>query len=678
MQVGVDGLLGALVGLAARDSVGRRRHRARRIRRLDAPTIRSCASRSPASPGCRPSSATTSSSRACCARAGRLPRSSRGTTRTSTGIRSRSSSSARPGTTRAAARSSSPGASGSASASTTRAALVRWNSDKRYLGDLADGRAPRRSRRPSSSRATPLPELEGEVVVKPNVSAGGRDTGRFGPSAHERRPRADRGDPGRAAARRWCSPTSRRVDTVGETAVLCIAGEPSHALRKRAVLRPDEVAPVRDDGVGAAEIMYDPGLVTATEATRCASSSMRVRSIAHVERALRLRAAVRPRRHDRRRRRRAGADGARGDRAELLPRPGAGDARRSSSTRSSPAPSGRRRRSRPRPPPPSARRARDRCTRRRRRRAAARARRRRAARAPRRSRPGRRRGPSRRRSPSTTRPASVPAASARIGRPAARYSKSLKLRSWVRVGWAIRSRASAARWSASARSRARLPSSVTCGGARRRRRRGSASSSRQRARRSTSSSRAAASGSLAREPAERLDERPRVAAVAAEAAGVDERDAARGRAARDGRGRRAAAGADLGVPAVRDQQRLGDPARAQVGGGRLGDADDGVGGAEAAALHALVEAALERGRERGRSGSKVQASRTSATHGTPRRCSARPTEWADSGGEVVITQSKRSLAVQRAARARRANGAQASGQRLGHDHLAERVRACRE
>jgi len=30
----------------------------------------------------------------------------------------------------------------------------------------------------------PLPELRGEVVVKPNVSAGARDTGRFGPATH--------------------------------------------------------------------------------------------------------------------------------------------------------------------------------------------------------------------------------------------------------------------------------------------------------------------------------------------------------------------------------------------------------------------------------------------------------------------------------------------------------------
>ena len=144
-------------------------------------------------------------------------------------------------------------------------ALVRWNSDKRYMGDLADAGirvVETRYVEPGDD----VPELEGEVVVKPNVSAGGRDTGRFGPAAHTvaRDLIASIQASGRAAMIQPYQPT---VDEIGETAVLCIDGEPAHALRKLAVLRPDEVAPVRDDGVGAAEIMYDPGLVTATDAT---------------------------------------------------------------------------------------------------------------------------------------------------------------------------------------------------------------------------------------------------------------------------------------------------------------------------------------------------------------------------------------------------------------------------
>ncbi len=144
------------------------------------------------------------------------------------------------------------------------AALVGWNSDKRYLGDLAAAGVPVVETY-FVAPGDPLPELDGEVVVKPSVSAGGRDSGRFGPSAHGlgRELIEAIQASGRTAMVQPYHPT---VDTVGETAVLCIDGEPAHVLRKRAVLRPDEVAPVRDDGVGAAEVMYDPGLVTPGEA----------------------------------------------------------------------------------------------------------------------------------------------------------------------------------------------------------------------------------------------------------------------------------------------------------------------------------------------------------------------------------------------------------------------------
>jgi glutathione synthase/RimK-type ligase-like ATP-grasp enzyme len=143
--------------------------------------------------------------------------------------------------------------------------VVRWNSDKRYLRDLAgDGIRVVETR--YVEPADPAPELDGEVVIKPNVSVGAGDTGRFGPATHRtaRELIASIQASGRAA---MVQPYQPSVDTVGETGVLCIDGEPVHALRKRAVLRPDEIAPARDDAVGAAEVMYDPGLVTAADAT---------------------------------------------------------------------------------------------------------------------------------------------------------------------------------------------------------------------------------------------------------------------------------------------------------------------------------------------------------------------------------------------------------------------------
>jgi glutathione synthase/RimK-type ligase-like ATP-grasp enzyme len=148
--------------------------------------------------------------------------------------------------------------------------LIRWNSDKRYLADLATAGV---TVVPTTYVAPgePLPSLAGEVVVKPTVSIGAIDTGRFGPVTHD--------EAARLAARIHArggsvmlQPYVPTVDTAGETAVVCIDGRPSHGLHKRAVLRPDEVAPIRDDAIGAAEAMYDPDLVTGTDLTPAETS----------------------------------------------------------------------------------------------------------------------------------------------------------------------------------------------------------------------------------------------------------------------------------------------------------------------------------------------------------------------------------------------------------------------
>jgi hypothetical protein len=137
--------------------------------------------------------------------------------------------------------------------------LVRWNSDKRYLGDLAAAGVPVVPTEYVEPGA-PVPALAGEVAVKPTVSAGGRDTGRFSEATHaDARALIERiTAEGRTA---MVQPYLASVDSEGETALVFIAGRLAHVLRKRAVLAPDEVAPVRDDELGAAEAMYDPGLV---------------------------------------------------------------------------------------------------------------------------------------------------------------------------------------------------------------------------------------------------------------------------------------------------------------------------------------------------------------------------------------------------------------------------------
>ncbi|MBA2240303.1 MAG: hypothetical protein H0W09_03515, partial [Solirubrobacterales bacterium] len=132
--------------------------------------------------------------------------------------------------------------------------LVAWNSDKAYLSDLAAAGVPTAPTR-FVGPGDPLPRLDGEVAVKPTVSAGARDTGRFSPSHHaEATALIERIiASGRTA---MVQPYLRSVDRLGETAIVHIGGIESHVLRKRGVLRPDEVAPVVEDALGAAAAMH--------------------------------------------------------------------------------------------------------------------------------------------------------------------------------------------------------------------------------------------------------------------------------------------------------------------------------------------------------------------------------------------------------------------------------------
>lgn len=145
------------------------------------------------------------------------------------------------------------------------AEVIEWNSDKRYLADLeAAGIAtvPTRYVGPGD----PLPRLDGEVVIKPAVSAGARDTGRFGPAAH---------DDANALLARICAdggtamvqPYLGAIEEQGETSIVCFEAWESHVLRKREVLGADEVAPLAEGPITAAAVMFDPELVGAGEAT---------------------------------------------------------------------------------------------------------------------------------------------------------------------------------------------------------------------------------------------------------------------------------------------------------------------------------------------------------------------------------------------------------------------------
>jgi len=115
--------------------------------------------------------------------------------------------------------------------------VVAWNTDKRYLGELAGAGLPV----VETAFVAPgeaVPAFDREVVAKPTVSAGSRDTERFLPAdreallAHVAHIHAS----GRTA---MLQPYLDRVDEAGETALLHLAGTYSHAIRKGPLLTAD-------------------------------------------------------------------------------------------------------------------------------------------------------------------------------------------------------------------------------------------------------------------------------------------------------------------------------------------------------------------------------------------------------------------------------------------------------
>lgn len=126
--------------------------------------------------------------------------------------------------------------------------VVRWNTDKHYLAELAKvdiAIVPSFFIEPGSNAADSLqaflnqhPDCA-ELVIKPAIGAGSRDTQRHG------RTRTDAAiahvsrmlDSGRSVL---VQPYLDRVDEAGETALIHFDGQFSHAIRKGPLLRPDE------------------------------------------------------------------------------------------------------------------------------------------------------------------------------------------------------------------------------------------------------------------------------------------------------------------------------------------------------------------------------------------------------------------------------------------------------
>ena len=140
--------------------------------------------------------------------------------------------------------------------------LIRFNADKRYLARLDAPTVPTTLLEPGD----PLPHYDGEIVIKPNISGGARDTGRFLPGARgEAAALVERVHAsGRAAL---MQPYLPGVDIDGERAVVFFGGEISHVLHKRPVLRGPGVAPIASGAHGPAAVMLEPDLVVPGTAT---------------------------------------------------------------------------------------------------------------------------------------------------------------------------------------------------------------------------------------------------------------------------------------------------------------------------------------------------------------------------------------------------------------------------
>ncbi|GAA1833323.1 hypothetical protein [Actinomadura chokoriensis] len=137
------------------------------------------------------------------------------------------------------------------------AEIIRWNTDKRYLRDLADAGLPVV---PTLWDPEDIPSDWPEYVIKPAVSIGSGDTARWGPGEEEQARAHLRSlrDAGRTA---MVQPYLAAVDTAGETALVFCDGEYSHAGRKAQILTAGAgvQGSVRDDATR--------GQVTAATAT---------------------------------------------------------------------------------------------------------------------------------------------------------------------------------------------------------------------------------------------------------------------------------------------------------------------------------------------------------------------------------------------------------------------------
>jgi hypothetical protein len=118
------------------------------------------------------------------------------------------------------------------------APVIEWNTDKTYLRALEAAGLPVVATDWLVPGDTFAPPAQGEYVVKPAVSAGSKDTDRFRAGDHDELAVAHAAAILASGRTVMVQPYLHEIDTVGETALLYIAGDFSHAIRKGPLLTP--------------------------------------------------------------------------------------------------------------------------------------------------------------------------------------------------------------------------------------------------------------------------------------------------------------------------------------------------------------------------------------------------------------------------------------------------------
>jgi glutathione synthase/RimK-type ligase-like ATP-grasp enzyme len=116
--------------------------------------------------------------------------------------------------------------------------VIEWNTDKRYLADLAARGIPTvPTFFAAPGEAIPADAVAGHVVVKPTVGAGSKGAKLFkdDPTAAL----AHAAELHETGATAMVQPYIEGVDELGETALIFLGGEFSHAARKAAILSRD-------------------------------------------------------------------------------------------------------------------------------------------------------------------------------------------------------------------------------------------------------------------------------------------------------------------------------------------------------------------------------------------------------------------------------------------------------